>query len=48
VQDILDKKFSVLLSPEIEVTVKKKARIKSGTTITQPRLFGKRKDKPMT
>ena len=41
VQDILDKKFSVLPSSESEGPVKKKGRRKSGTTITQPHLFHK-------
>ena len=42
VQDILDKKFSVLTSSESEGTVKKKGRRKSGTTISQPHLFQKK------
>ncbi len=41
VQDILDKKFSVLPSPESKVTVKKKVRRKRGTTVSQPHLFHK-------
>jgi len=45
VQDILDKKFSILPSPESEVTVKKKARGKSGTIISQPHLFQKKERK---
>jgi len=41
VQDILDKKFSVLPSSESKGPVKKKRRGKSGTTISQPHLFHK-------
>jgi len=41
VQDILDKKFSVLPSAESKVTVKKGKRGKRGTTVIQPHLFGK-------
>ena len=41
VQDILDKKFSLLPLSESERPVKKKGRRKSGTTISQPHLFHK-------
>jgi hypothetical protein len=44
VQDILDKKFSVLPSPETNVTPKKAGKRKPATTITQPHLFGKGKN----
>jgi len=41
VQDILDKKFSVLVSAETNVTSKKAGRRKPGTTVSQRHLFGK-------
>ena len=41
VQDILDKKFSVLPSSENEGPVKKKGKGKSETTVSQPHLFQK-------
>ncbi len=41
VQDILDKKFSVLPSSESKGPAKKKRRGKSGTAISQPHLFHK-------
>jgi DNA modification methylase len=42
VQDILDKKFSVLPLTEPNVAPKKTGKRKPRTTITQPHLFGKR------
>jgi len=41
VQDILDKKFSVLPSSASKEPVKKKGRGKSGTTVSQAHLFEK-------
>ena len=46
VQDILDKKFSVLPSSESKGPVKKKRKDKSGTTVSQPHLFQKEERKP--
>ena len=42
VQDILDKKFSVLPSSESSGPVKKERKRKSGSTVIQPHLFKKR------
>jgi DNA modification methylase len=42
VQDILDKKFSVLPSSESSSPVKKERKRKSGSTVIQPHLFRKR------
>ena len=42
VQDILDKKFSVLPLTETNVTPKKDGKRKPRTTVTQPHLFGKK------
>ena len=42
VQDILDKKFSVLPSSENSGPVKKERKRKSGSTVIQPHLFRKR------
>ena len=43
VQDILDKKFSILPPRESQISVKKKSKTKSGSTITEPHLFRKEK-----
>ena len=43
VQDILDKKFSVLPSSESSGPVKKERKRKSGSMVTQPHLFQKEK-----
>jgi len=44
VQDILDKKFSVLPLTEPNVAPKKTGKRKPRTTVTQAHLFGKRKN----